>query len=41
MSNLEKLRTLPEEELAAFLDRELSFSTPIDWSAWLREEVES
>ena len=39
MSNLEKLRTLPEEDLARFLDEELTYSTPVDWKVWLREEV--
>lgn len=38
-SRMFRLRTLPEEALAAYLAAELSDSLPVDWLAWLREEV--
>lgn len=38
-SRMYRLRTLPEKALAAYLAVELSDSLPVDWLAWLREEV--
>ena len=38
-TRLGKLRTLPIVSLAEFLELELGDSTPVDWLAWLTEEV--
>lgn len=39
MKRVVLLSLLPEEALAAYLAAELSDSLPVDWLAWLREEV--
>lgn len=38
-TRLEKLRTLPIVSLAEFLEHELGDGLPVDWFAWLTEEV--
>ena len=40
MSNLELLRSMAPEELAAWLEQELRDGVPTDWLAWLQEEAE-
>lgn len=37
--NIELLRSMAPEELAAWLDRELRDGVPTDWLAWLQEEA--
>ena len=39
MNRLDMIRWMTAEELAAYLEQELRDSQPVDWLAWLTEEL--